>query len=940
MERQQWFLSKCSIILSHLPPGTQTLLRSGRAAQELSTIRSATIVALICYMHVRCRSSDEIASHLQKHHVPSAFIEEIAMRLVVPAKDIFRRRKLPFDTWWDIRLIFISLLIYYIESQMRRGVGAWYIKLEMATLWPFDEENANALLGEARDSIGWLAVSQPTDADDEVGQIIRNYVDSEETTKAVQSRLGRFPILAERLDLQLALRKIVVAHSIDRFVDQIDASLRDRVLHRLEEEMGSLRQFLRTLTPIESTWFEPGNEEQYLLARWLDQMKNVYLSSDIESLPDTLGARQTFPSWMISCVFDMGARAMHQSAGMVPYAFIAMEEHDTLKLERIGMAPPEVIGGMLLWHIVLIDANDEEMFAPLRFSLDAIDHVHDLVLILINQAIRIDVVQILPGGGLDLMLSRTIDIPDAILDSIRSVVLSPLRELVQDTNARADHLLVEELSKEEPQYGFLICETSKSEHLFVEFEESQAARTFSDASGITIINELVAEKNAMLRALAEKAESLDANDGRRALDLQPVIDRHARRVNQLRQHWRGFVEDSAPASRSADERVLRKLVGSLSSPKRCFVHFQIRNSYMNVFWARPNGSDIDCGRIDLSHINLDKLFRAASAFLGATDSWSAQDALDGVIECLGPEFTLPIVNALKPLGIEHLIISPVSLLESIPLHCAAVASGSTAYLCDVFERISYAPSARVLERLVAHGSVRLNSAIAFSYRGADENVPNIDREVEVLSILFPSCEAHQGALVSLKDTFNLCTDRSIVHIAGHGRGYLNDSYSSGIRMCPVPGIGRYLSAARILEMGSFENAGVVVISACESGKGGTPPGSIQRYTGLDSAFLARGARSVVSAMWKVHDLASLLFVAILYHELSTGATVDAACAAAMLALREGRRVRLAPEVERVLDAVNSSWRHDLDNCSYDFSRPYFWASFKCAGYTWATSGDN
>jgi CHAT domain-containing protein len=83
------------------------------------------------------------------------------------------------------------------------------------------------------------------------------------------------------------------------------------------------------------------------------------------------------------------------------------------------------------------------------------------------------------------------------------------------------------------------------------------------------------------------------------------------------------------------------------------------------------------------------------------------------------------------------------------------------------------------------------------------------------------------------------------------------------------------------------NADLVVLSACETGKGRLHAG--EGVTGLARAFLYAGSRGVVCSLWSVDDRETAAFMARLYGGLKDGqAAADALRAAKLAMIRAGK----------------------------------------------------
>ena len=115
---------------------------------------------------------------------------------------------------------------------------------------------------------------------------------------------------------------------------------------------------------------------------------------------------------------------------------------------------------------------------------------------------------------------------------------------------------------------------------------------------------------------------------------------------------------------------------------------------------------------------------------------------------------------------------------------------------------------------------------------------------------------------SLRDNIS---GRRILHIATHGSfvpGNPEDSFL-------VLGNGQKLSIPAIRSITDLANTHLVVLSACETGKGGVDKEGIE-VAGLGHYFLLSGAKSVLASLWLVNDPATSLLMNRFYQTLSKG----------------------------------------------------------------------
>ena len=112
----------------------------------------------------------------------------------------------------------------------------------------------------------------------------------------------------------------------------------------------------------------------------------------------------------------------------------------------------------------------------------------------------------------------------------------------------------------------------------------------------------------------------------------------------------------------------------------------------------------------------------------------------------------------------------------------------------------------------------------------------------------------------------------------------------------------YLTALEVAQL-NWKGTELVVISACESGKGEIKAG--EGVYGLKRAIAVSGARSSLLSLWKVDDRATAAFMRSYYEKLKAG---------------QGRAEALALTQKEFQKHRIQMWRH-----------PYVWAAFQLSG---------
>jgi CHAT domain-containing protein len=175
----------------------------------------------------------------------------------------------------------------------------------------------------------------------------------------------------------------------------------------------------------------------------------------------------------------------------------------------------------------------------------------------------------------------------------------------------------------------------------------------------------------------------------------------------------------------------------------------------------------------------------------------------------------------------------------------------------------------------------------------------------------------------------------LLHFSCHGRFDPAAPLESWLQIGP----GETLRAADILQ-GLALNSDLVVLSACESGLSRVRRGD--ELIGLLRALRYAGARRVISTLWRVNEVATLLVMEKFYTLIGAGVDMAGALTEAQLHLRAltGEQVRqqLADLMAHLGDQPGAEpWRwaaaaHHLgDDTSHPFADPIYWAPFVLFG---------
>jgi CHAT domain-containing protein len=156
-----------------------------------------------------------------------------------------------------------------------------------------------------------------------------------------------------------------------------------------------------------------------------------------------------------------------------------------------------------------------------------------------------------------------------------------------------------------------------------------------------------------------------------------------------------------------------------------------------------------------------------------------------------------------------------------------------------------------------------------------------------------------------------------IHLACHGLVDPEPPLQSSLALTPADADDGFLTQVDVLRLRA--TADLVVLSACESGKGSVRRG--EGAVGLARAFLLAGSPRVLVSLWKVDDRATRLLMEAFYALWKgTGMPPAAALRRAQIAVRDHEA--------RVIDPVASrAAGRDVVTVRRPFAEPRFWAAW-------------
>jgi CHAT domain-containing protein/tetratricopeptide (TPR) repeat protein len=243
----------------------------------------------------------------------------------------------------------------------------------------------------------------------------------------------------------------------------------------------------------------------------------------------------------------------------------------------------------------------------------------------------------------------------------------------------------------------------------------------------------------------------------------------------------------------------------------------------------------------------------------------------------------------------ELVIVPSGPLNLVPF--AALPTDSTGEPLGVRFSVSYSPSLAALAELLAsraNADVRKSPLVVGnpimptvqSVSGSAQKLgPLAGAEVEARWV----ADRLDGRMLrdstATESTIKrLLPSASVVHLATHGYAFSSESRArdSFIALAPSPGEDGLLTVGEVLD-GPSLSAELVVLSACQTGLGDLK--QAEGTVGLQRAFLAKGARSVLVSLWSVSDEATATLMKSFYTHWLGGSSKAEALRRAQIELR-------------------------------------------------------
>ncbi len=290
----------------------------------------------------------------------------------------------------------------------------------------------------------------------------------------------------------------------------------------------------------------------------------------------------------------------------------------------------------------------------------------------------------------------------------------------------------------------------------------------------------------------------------------------------------------------------------------------------------------------------------------------------------------PLEGALAQADAQTLLYAPDGQLRYVPL--AALHDGNQ-WLVENYRVTNLtaasltdfdAPPATVHSLLAAAFSTGQYQVTVGTRQVSLAGLPFAGVEVETLAAVFADSTVLLNQAFDPATTIPQLDDYSLVHLATHAEFLPGDPEASFILF----GNGDRVTL-RDVATWSLRNVQLVVLSACQTGVGGTL-GNGEEILGFGYQLQRAGAHSTIASLWSVDDGGTQALMTAFYQTLSRGTSKAEALRQAQLALLNDDQAILS-QTQRSIGVVPVAGTGRNAQIPSSFSHPYYWAPFILIG---------
>ena len=326
----------------------------------------------------------------------------------------------------------------------------------------------------------------------------------------------------------------------------------------------------------------------------------------------------------------------------------------------------------------------------------------------------------------------------------------------------------------------------------------------------------------------------------------------------------------------------------------------------------------------------------------AQDNWFQQTIV--TTSKLWDSLMEPIHKRLQTLNLSSntpILLIPQGGLGLLPLHAAwRLVDGQPRYFCDDYT-VTYTPSAYALHvsrQRATHPERQSRSLFAAINPTCDLKHALLEGEAIAQEFTSSNQTILYGGNANTNTFPSSTKGHAYIHYAGHSSYNWRDPLQSGLQLAD-----KAYTLSDVLNGLDLSACRLVTLSACETGITESQKAP-DEYVGLSAGFLQAGAPAVISTLWAVNDLSTMLLIERFYQlHLQNGLEFASALRQAQLWLRDVTAGELAERFDQAQmklkgnksakARVSEYWRRlkaeEPENKL--FAHPYYWAAFTFIG---------
>ncbi|WP_392534924.1 CHAT domain-containing protein [Nostoc sp. C117] len=589
-----------------------------------------------------------------------------------------------------------------------------------------------------------------------------------------------------------------------------------------------------------------------------------------------------------------------------------------------------------------------EIFQPTTFPLDCLDAAHELADTAFDQKCWCDAIE-----GYNLAIKA--------VETSRTWATSETRrqEILEESIDVYQNMVQACINAGQVGKAFEYSERSRSKRLV----DLMASYNLSQGEEIPPkVQELLQQYEELQRQIDQERQSHKSENSRS--DTRAAWEAYNEAIatleTQKQQVWENLRrEDPVLAGEiQVNPLKLSEIQKLIDQPNTAILSFYTTNSDTHIFVVQQNQITLHtCTGQGLDTLQSWIEQNWLLPYMNDSQKWETQ--INSILRELAERLQISELISEHLQGIEELILVPHLLLHQIPF--AALPTGEyQEYLGDKF-LIRYTPSCQILEFCQQRDPVGTNE-ISLQYgtvEDAEDNLPCARFEGEKLAQMcnIPPENRLIGSSQATSNNYRqLAQEVQVLHSCHHAQSRLDNPLESQLKLADSSiTLGQLMTPSwRLPQLVE------VFLSCCETNLG--TPSLTDDILTLSTGFLCAGARSVISTLWSVNDLATALFSIFYYQNRQEGNNRPEALQKAQIQLREFTKLdlnQIFKEVEareKVLivnrkkypsDSMEyQQWKleynmyaklnrriKEIENSTqqFPFSHPRYWAAFICYG---------